>query len=95
MQKNFEEYPKYLFHEGTNIEADKLFCPKKAVIDGKKGWIFRVWAPNARDVSLVGDFNGWEVGATPMKKTTAEYGKSLSKDLKFTTLINTPLLQKR
>ena len=68
MQKNFEEYPKYLFHEGTNIEADKLFCPKKAVIDGKKGWIFRVWAPNARDVSLVGDFNGWEVGATPMKK---------------------------
>ena len=68
MQKNFEDYPKYLFHEGTNIEADKLFCPKKAVIDGKKGWIFRVWAPNARDVSLVGDFNGWEVGATPMKK---------------------------
>ena len=36
MQKNFEEYPKYLFHEGTNIEADKLFCPKKAVIDGKE-----------------------------------------------------------
>lgn len=28
MQKNFEEYPKYLFHEGTNIEADKLFARK-------------------------------------------------------------------
>ena len=68
MHKNFEDYPKYLFHEGTNIEADKLFCPTKAVIDGKKGWIFRVWAPNAREVSLVGDFNEWQIGATPMEK---------------------------
>lgn len=66
MQKNNEDYSKYLFHEGTNYEAYKLFCPKELTSDGKKGWLFRVWAPNAAAVSLVGDFNGWQVGATPM-----------------------------
>ncbi len=31
------------------------------------GYVFRVWAPNARAVSLVGDFNGWDNTATPME----------------------------
>lgn len=32
------------------------------------GWRFRVWAPNARAVSLVGDFNGWITGNCPMER---------------------------
>ena len=32
------------------------------------GWIFRDWVPNAKYVSLVGDFNGWKETATPLKK---------------------------
>ncbi len=32
----------------------------------KKGFTFRVWAPNATAVSLVGDFNGWDASATPL-----------------------------
>lgn len=31
------------------------------------GWRFRVWAPHAKEVSLVGDFNHWDVSATPME----------------------------
>ncbi len=34
------------------------------------GYVFRVWAPHARAVSLVGDFNGWNTTASPMKRIT-------------------------
>ncbi len=34
----------------------------------EKGAVFRVWAPNAQSVSVVGDFNGWEQGAAPMQR---------------------------
>lgn len=33
---------------------------------GEQGWMFRVWAPNARAVSVVGDFNGWDSATHPM-----------------------------
>ena len=36
--------------------------------DGRAGWQFRVWAPHARAVSVVGEFNGWDPAANPMKK---------------------------
>ena len=35
-----------------------------------KGAVFRVWAPNAKEVSLVGDFNGWDQNAHKMAKVT-------------------------
>jgi 1,4-alpha-glucan branching enzyme len=33
---------------------------------GEQGWMFRVWAPNARAVAVVGDFNGWDQQKHPM-----------------------------
>jgi 1,4-alpha-glucan branching enzyme len=36
--------------------------------DGVPGIIYREWAPTARSVSLVGDFNGWDNSATPCLK---------------------------
>lgn len=46
---------KYLFLEGTNYEAYKYLGAHR----DKGGYVFRVWAPNADAVYLVGDFNNW------------------------------------
>lgn len=54
------DYAVHLFHEGTARRAyDFLgfhFCEK----DGEKGGVFRTWAPHAKEVYVVGDFNQWE-----------------------------------
>jgi len=65
---NDTDYPIYLFHKGENFESYKLMCPHPAVVKRKKGFIFRVWAPQAKSVSVVGDFNKWDRVKDPMKK---------------------------
>ncbi|MCL2221935.1 MAG: 1,4-alpha-glucan branching protein GlgB, partial [Oscillospiraceae bacterium] len=61
-QKN--ELPIYLFHQGTNYRAYEFMgCHYNSKT---KVAVFRVWAPNAKAVSLVGDFNDWNQSATPM-----------------------------
>ena len=54
------DYPIFLYNEGTNRESSKLFRPSYVVKNKKKCWRFRVWAPHARSVSVVGDFNKWD-----------------------------------
>ena len=45
-----------IFHNGEDVSAYEFFgCPKSA-----GGYVFRVWAPHAATVSVVGDFNGWD-----------------------------------
>jgi 1,4-alpha-glucan branching enzyme len=36
-------------------------------INGENGVVFSVWAPNAKSVSVVGDFNGWSPNLNPLK----------------------------
>ncbi|MBQ8979479.1 MAG: 1,4-alpha-glucan branching protein GlgB [Oscillospiraceae bacterium] len=60
------EFPLFVFHEGTNYEAFNFFGSHKGEKDGKQGVYFRVWAPNAKSVSLIGDFNGWDRDKDPM-----------------------------
>ena len=47
------------FHRGDNIRAADLLGCHRETRDGVEGWVFRVWAPNARAVSVAGDFNFW------------------------------------
>ncbi|MBP3310029.1 MAG: 1,4-alpha-glucan branching protein GlgB [Ruminococcus sp.] len=64
---NTNDFPLYLFYQGKNYEAYKFF----GVHSRKKGrgrcFVFRVWAPNAVSVSVVGDFNKWDRTANQMK----------------------------
>ena len=57
------EHDIYLFKEGSHIRLyDKLGCHP-----AEGGAEFAVWAPNARAVSVVGDFNGWNADAHPLR----------------------------
>ena len=60
--------PLYLFHQGTNSKAYEYMGLRRAQGKDGPGMTCRVWAPNARAVSLVGDFNHWEEEANPLEK---------------------------
>ena len=60
------------FHRGENIRAFELLGCHPERRDGEDGFVFRVWAPNARYVSVIGDFNFWnKASAPPIGPTTA------------------------
>ena len=48
------------FHSGTLTDGWRWFGAHPAQRRGKEGWEFRVWAPRAQGVSVVGDFNNWD-----------------------------------
>ncbi len=62
------DMPLHLFHHGENFKSYQLFGAHKFVQDKKNGYIFRVWAPRAQKVSIVGDFNEWNPEAHVMEK---------------------------
>ncbi|MDR1048774.1 MAG: 1,4-alpha-glucan branching protein GlgB [Synergistaceae bacterium] len=53
------EYDVFLFKQGTHYTLYEKLGAHRLVKDGTEGVFFAVWAPNARGVSVVGDFNGW------------------------------------
>lgn len=54
---------RYLFAEGTWLKAYEKLGAHPAEIDGQRGYIFAVWAPMARNVRVLGDFNGWDMNS--------------------------------
>ncbi|MDD6482991.1 MAG: 1,4-alpha-glucan branching protein GlgB [Clostridiales bacterium] len=53
------EFQAYLFNMGDNFKSYEMLGVHKLEEQGKKGWRFSVWAPNAKAVRVVGEFNGW------------------------------------
>lgn len=62
------EADQYVFGQGTHYEIYKKlgahFCKKGS----KNGVFFAVWAPNAKEVYVIGEFNDWDESAAPMEK---------------------------
>ena len=62
---SYSEFPLYVFHQGRNFKAQE-FLGAHRVSEDK--YVFRVWAPHAAAIYVVGDFNGWNEDASPMGK---------------------------
>ena len=58
----------YLIGEGTHRRLYERFGAHPATIEGVDGVTFAVWAPNARRVSVVGQFNAWDGRRHPMRR---------------------------
>ena len=61
-----EDLDMYLFARGTHYEIYEKMGAHITEEKGESGTYFAVWAPNAKSVSVVGDFNDWKPGADPM-----------------------------
>jgi 1,4-alpha-glucan branching enzyme len=61
------DFDRHLLAEGTHYRAYEKLGAHPAVIDGVAGISFAVWAPSARRVSVVGDFNDWDGRSHPMR----------------------------
>ncbi len=55
----FTKMDQYYFGHATHYDLYQKLGAHPTVIDGQEGTYFAVWAPNAKSVSVVGDFNGW------------------------------------
>ena len=62
------DFPLHLFHHGENYKSYEFMGAHPAVLNRKRGYLFRVWAPRAKQVSVVGDFNNWKKTAHIMQR---------------------------
>ena len=54
------DYDIFLFRQGRHYRLYRKMGSHPIVMSGTRGTWFSVWAPNAREVTVIGDFNGWD-----------------------------------
>jgi len=64
----------YLFRQGTHAKLYEKFGAHFMQVNNKKGVHFCVWAPNAKYLSVIADFNNYDTGAHPLKRREDESG---------------------
>lgn len=62
----------HLFHEGNHIRCHEFLGSHLTDSGGESGVRFTLWAPHAREVRVIGDFNGWQGQNHVMSKVSAE-----------------------
>jgi len=71
LQSGLNDFEVYLLAEGTYSRAYEKLGAHLAEMAGRHGVHFAVWAPNARVVSVIGDFNGWDPAASALRPSPA------------------------
>jgi 1,4-alpha-glucan branching enzyme len=81
LESTLSEFDLYLLKEGTHTRAYEKLGAHLAERDSRRGVHFAVWAPNARLVSVIGDFNGWNPAPNVMLPTLAGIWESFIPDV--------------
>ena len=68
MERTDKRFDAGVFFGGTDSEAYRFLGAHRAQRGGEEGYLFRLWAPNAARVSVVGDFCAWDASAFPMAR---------------------------
>src|SRR5215472_2394683 len=71
MQSILSDFDRYLLAEGTLHRAYERLGAHFMERDGQRGVQFAVWVSNAKFVSVIGDFNGWNISANRMEPSAA------------------------
>ena len=70
----FSDYDLYLFGQGKHYRLYEKMGAHSRAVNGVEGVNFAVWAPNARAVSVIGNFNDWRHDANPMHQRHIDLG---------------------
>ena len=62
------DIPLHLFHHGENFKTYELMGAHPAIYRRRRGFVIRVWAPHAKSVSVIGEFNAWNENAHVMER---------------------------
>jgi 1,4-alpha-glucan branching enzyme len=81
VESTLSEFDLYLLREGTHTRAYEKLGAHLAERNGRHGVHFAVWAPNARLVSVIGDFNRWNTAANVMLPNPAGIWESFIPDV--------------
>ena len=87
----FTDFDISLFKSGKHYRLFEKFGAHITTLDGVSGTYFSVWAPSAKSVSVIGDFNYWDAAASPLKLggIPVVFGRVLSPMLVKVQYINT------
>src|ERR1700753_428036 len=70
----FSEFDLYLFGQGRHYRLYEKMGAHPRVVNGIKGINFAIWAPGARTISVIGDFNEWKRASNPMQLRHQDLG---------------------